>query len=434
VTQALGIDVADDVTRWAVVGGGRVLGSGEVPSVATVGATVVAGAVGRLGEAEPVMVDGVPFGAEALVGRLLAAVLGDARARFGDLAVALVHADDLDEYRRSLLVEAARVGEVAPVTMVPASTANAATPCPPDDPCAAAAGAAATLAEDEPAGAAFAAGGIAAGIAGGAGVGIGAGAVVAGADGATTTTAPTTGTGPVGTPLAPAGPSGTPLGPSGTSLGPSGTPLGPSGTPLPAARPKLPLVLAGAAVAVVVVVGAVIAVVGGGGGGDGGVEAVAPADTSVPAPADETGTPTTAPSDAGTDTPVAGSDGVDLNAYVGSWRFACEPYIDGSGGGSRHDFALEQTGTDALTLTVTGYDHTTDDCSDAGTPVISMDYQLTVVETTVVDGTPAIVVRDEGDGTAGLLGVDGSGSLQVGGFEGPDVPGAFDPENSGRRG
>ncbi len=508
--RAIGIDLVDDLTRWAVVDTSRPVAAGRTRSCAVIDGDEVDHVVSRLGQAEPIVVGTVPYGAEALVGRLLASVVGGTRAAHGDLAVALVHDDDLDDYRRSLLVEAARVGDVGPVTLVPRSTALelAATRPPIDGDLAAALGAAIALMSDDRRGVL----GPVVAIGGGGAVGIATGAAVAAtghggsATAAATGLAGPTGTpltpaaGPAGSPLAPAtGPTGTPLaptaGPTGTPLtptaGPTGTPLtpaaGPTGTPLPAPGPaatgkmSMPvpdgaslagattavgrrrlgaLIGAGAAVTIVAVGLVVLATrddeptvrpaatadAGDDVGDDAEVEAspvtVATADAApVATAAVEPAPATTVATEAVPATSVAAAtipDGIDVAAFVGTWLTPCDPYIDGSGGANRGAWVFTLAGPGRLSFESRGFEHATPDCSDTGVDMSGDGHrglfstELEAIDTTTIDGLTAVVVRDTGDGTVGVMAIDGNGTLRVGGLEGPDVPTSFFPETGSR--
>jgi hypothetical protein len=309
----IGIDVGATETVWASVQRDgshpdRVDG-GSVPSiVALVDGQLVAGGevdaadparrqhvtggfVGRLGDADAVMLGGTPYGVETLIGRLLASVIHSASDRLGGApgAVAIVHDDGLDDYHTGLLTEAARLAGIplADVVLVSRSDAVAAAgsaglagvagaaiaswarhPDPVIAPAATgigaahvglAAGAAATTAG----GAALAASGLGDAAASTAF----AAAPSAAAPAATGPTGSPLGAGPTGTPVG-AGPSGSPIGagPTGTPVGagPAGTPLsppaaaGPAGTPLspaagPAGTPLTPPVAAGPSIVPAVV-------------------------------------------------------------------------------------------------------------------------------------------------------------------------------------
>ena len=268
MTYRLGIDVRARSTDWVALGRkGDVaapLATGTADSaVAFVDGELRAGSaavatgvahsttdfIQRLGDAEPMMIEGTPYGVESLIGHLVASVVSDAEGKVGSApgAVVLVHDDNLDDYRRGLWAEAGRLAGIplAGLTLVSRSEALALRVGKGDG--AAAAGAAKIGWErhpDEPGAesSALTGGKIAgAAVAGGAVVGggilgatiIGGGQAIAGG--------PTVAAGPAGTPLSAVGPSGTPLsvpaGPAGTSLsGPTGTSLagpgGPTGTPL----------------------------------------------------------------------------------------------------------------------------------------------------------------------------------------------------------
>jgi hypothetical protein len=330
----IGIEVGATNTTWATVsrddGGAERVDGGTVESVAglidgqlVVGAEiadptrlqdVARGFVGRLGESDAIVLGGTPYGAEALVGRLIASVIRTASDRVGSApgAVVIVHDDTLDEFRVGLLTEAARVAGVpmADVMMVSRSEARAAAPSPAIPtgletvtgasllgwarrPAPAGAGAAGIGAAEV----GLAAGGAAAGAAGTAAIaasGLGDGVATASAAMAppagptgTPLTAPT-GAGPAGSPLSPpaaapgapgtpltppAGPAGTPLnppaGPTGTALpgpagGAEGTPLAPTsaaGGVAKALRPRRLPIIIGASVAAVAVVAVVVVAV-----------------------------------------------------------------------------------------------------------------------------------------------------------------------------
>ena len=291
MTYRLGIDVGGRSTDWVAFGreGGveAPLASGTVDSVVALidgelragsqvatadpagVADVTSDFAQRLGDAEPMMVGGTPYGAESLVGHLVASVVSDARAKLGSGpgAVVLVHDDDLDDYRRSLWAEAGRLAgiPVAGLTLLSRTEALGQSVAAEGGGAAAAAGGAKIGWERHPdlpgagsSGLASGTLGVAAG-AGAAAVGGGilAETVLGGGEAVAAAAGPAAGVGlgPVGSPLsapagsplsAPAGPGGTPLsasaGPTGTPLsapaGPTGTPLsapaGPGGTPLSA--------------------------------------------------------------------------------------------------------------------------------------------------------------------------------------------------------
>lgn len=141
MTWGLGIDVGDARTRWAsirsgprgevttgsfpAVGGAHADGSlvvGDAVAATPPGALVqsVTGFIARLGESEPMILAGTPYGVEALVGRLIDDSLEQARMAQSDgpLAVVLVHDDGLDQFRAGLLVEAARLAGISPSDIV----------------------------------------------------------------------------------------------------------------------------------------------------------------------------------------------------------------------------------------------------------------------------------------------------------------------------
>ena len=276
MTYRLGIDVGERVSDWVALGQERgvdsPLASGTVDSVAAlIDGVVLAGsqvasadrssvhhvATGfarRLGDAEPIMVGGTPYGAESLVGHLVASIVSDARSKLGSDpgAVVLVHDDDLDDYRRSLWAEAGRLAGIplAQLTLLSRTEALAQSVAAGVGGLNAAAGAAKVGWARHPGlpgpestsalGAAAAGAGVAA-----AGGGILAATVLGGGEAIAAAPAGVAGLGPVGSPLAgpagsplspPAGPTGTPLSPPAGPSGPAGSPLsappGPTGTPL----------------------------------------------------------------------------------------------------------------------------------------------------------------------------------------------------------
>ncbi len=274
MTYRLGIDVGERVSDWVALGQERgvdsPLASGTVDSVAAlIDGVVLAGsqvasadrssvhhvATGfarRLGDAEPIMVGGTPYGAESLVGHLVASIVSDARSKLGSDpgAVVLVHDDDLDDYRRSLWAEAGRLAGIplAQLTLLSRTEALAQSVAAGVGGLNAAAGAAKVGWARHPGlpgpestsalGAAAAGAGVAA-----AGGGILAATVLGGGEAIAAAPAGVAGLGPVGSPLA--GPAGSPLSPPAGPAGPAGSPLsppaGPTGTPLsPPAGPSGP--------------------------------------------------------------------------------------------------------------------------------------------------------------------------------------------------
>jgi hypothetical protein len=308
VTYRLGIDVGSQETAWAVdrrdarqepsLSGGLVASVVGVVGGQLAAGEAVTGAdpadvqhltgdfAGRLGDAEPLMIGGTPYGIDSLVGHLMASIVSLARNQFGSEpgAVLLVHDAGLDEYRTGLMNESARLAGIplADVVLVSRTEADeAANEIGGTVPTGlgSVAGAAAIgwirrpdaeESDDDRAaavllGSAAGAAGAAAVVAGGAVLGatvlggeaVAAGPVAAGVAGLGPTGSPLAmpTAGPAGSPLAApsAGPTGTPLtgptaGPTGTPLtgpsaGPTGTPLtgpsaGPTGTPLPDAVTK----------------------------------------------------------------------------------------------------------------------------------------------------------------------------------------------------
>ena len=81
----------------------------------------------RLGDPAPFVLDGAPFGAEALMGQVLAAVVAHATAEQGasPALVVLSHPATWGEYKLDLLREAARTAGVADVALVPEPEAAA---------------------------------------------------------------------------------------------------------------------------------------------------------------------------------------------------------------------------------------------------------------------------------------------------------------------
>ncbi len=278
MTYRLGIDVGGRSSNWVAFGRERgvasPLASGTVDSVVALidgdlraGSQVAAADPAgvdhvttdfarRLGDAEPMMIGGTPYGVESLIGHLVSSIVSDARAKLGSDpgAVVLVHDDDLDDYRRGLWSEAGRLAGIplAELTLLSRTEALGHTAAAGSGGAPAAAGAAAIGWERHPdlpgPESAGLSGGTLAAAAGAGAAAVGGGilgAAVLGGEAVAAGPASVAGLGPVGSPLsAPAGPVGAPLstpaGPSGTPLstpaGPSGTPLstpaGPTGTPL----------------------------------------------------------------------------------------------------------------------------------------------------------------------------------------------------------
>ena len=281
MAYSLGCDLGDDTTTWSRVPiGGDASGAahGSVASAVGTGpdgtlqvasadaadvGDVTSGFVVALGTAEPIMVGSTPYGAEALVGCVLAEVVAVNVAQVGSppTRVGLVHDDDLDPYRLSLLTEAARTAGISSdqLELVPRSAAAAATGGAEGAGGAggAAGGAAAVAAASVPptiggaagastatvagatgavgaagvggaaaAGATGAGGAAAAGIAG---AGVAEGGVAAGAAAAAAAAGPIgAAAGPAGA-AALAGPAGAAGGPLGAAAGPAGAAAGPVG-------------------------------------------------------------------------------------------------------------------------------------------------------------------------------------------------------------
>ncbi len=132
MTCWLGVDVGISSTAWAVVGDTEAITGGTVAStvglaadgelrggveIDTAGPSIVNVTTGffeRLGDVAPVVVGGTPYGVEALIGRVLNAVLDATLASQGvaPAVVALSHPDEMDEYRTGLLAEAARLAGI----------------------------------------------------------------------------------------------------------------------------------------------------------------------------------------------------------------------------------------------------------------------------------------------------------------------------------
>ena len=291
VAYKLGVVVGPLETHWSALGGDvgsaddtddlreTILLGGVVDSVVgvldgeMVAGSMVASApnvqhatsdfVSRLGDAEPLMIGGTPYGVESLLGHLISSVVSDARSQLGSdpTTVVLVHDDGLDDYHLGLWTEAGRLAgvPVANLLLIPKAVAlPAQSGSDPLGPQLAngAASAGWRLRPDSPiTGAAGAAGGIGGGTAGivaGTAAAVAGGAVlgVTALGGEAIAAAPSVAAGlgvagPAGSPLSPvSGPAGSPLsapaGPTGTPIstpaGPTGTPIstpaGPTGTPI----------------------------------------------------------------------------------------------------------------------------------------------------------------------------------------------------------
>lgn len=138
MTYRLGIDVGPTHTTWAVIAGApdRAPDTGSIDSVVTLvhrdDVIMARDFVDKLGQSEPLIIGGTPYGVEALVSKLVAGVVGSARQRQGEepAAVVLVHPDGLDPYRAGLYAEALRLTDVAAnaAFVVSQSEARAANP------------------------------------------------------------------------------------------------------------------------------------------------------------------------------------------------------------------------------------------------------------------------------------------------------------------
>ena len=253
MTYRLGIDVGGRTTDWVAFGPERgaapPLASGTVDSVVALidgelraGSQVAAADPAgidhvttdfaqRLGDAEPMMIGGTPYGVESLIGHLVASIVTDARATLGSEpgAVVLVHDDNLDDYHRSLWSEAGRLAGIplAELTLLSRTDALSMSAAAGGGGAPAAAGAAAMGWERHPdlpgpessglaGGTIGAAAGAGATVAGGAVLG----ATVLGGEAIAAGPAASAGLGPVGSPLStPAGPGGEPAVCSGGSGG-----------------------------------------------------------------------------------------------------------------------------------------------------------------------------------------------------------------------
>lgn len=138
MTYRLGIDVGPTHTTWAVIAGApdRAPDTGSIDSVVTLvhrdDVIMARDFVAKLGQPEPLIIGGTPYGVEALVAKLVAGIVGSARQRQGEdpAAVVLVHPDGLDPYRAGLYAEALRLTDVPANTafIVSQSEARAANP------------------------------------------------------------------------------------------------------------------------------------------------------------------------------------------------------------------------------------------------------------------------------------------------------------------
>ncbi len=439
----VGVDVDGAATSGALAwvrldSGGEAGARGATP--------IAAEHVASLGATQPVIVDGTPYGREALLGEALRTIVAEARADPLD-GLGLIHDDDADHYRLTLLVEAARLAGVAPdrVVLVPRSGDD-------DGPRRAAGAALAMLPVAGGTGAAAAAGiGGGAGAVGGAILGshlldggataVGAGATAGPAGAALSGPTGAAMTGPVGAPLA--GPTGqAAAGPAGTGVaGPTGNVIVPVAQA--ASKAKWLPILGGAAVGVAAIVGVAVVATR---GGDELVEADAsitveaepPAPTLVEPP-DVTASPTTAatapvttavsttvaPTTTSSSTTTTTTTTVtpegDFTALLGSWQTGC---ISESGGSAQVVYTLSGESVEALSLGAAVTAYASPGCTGA-----SQTYDdaipASVTGTTVVDGLATFQIRTA-DGN-GIMAVDGD-TLYLGAFEDTSsYPTAFDP-------
>jgi len=451
VMYAVGCEIGDDGTRWASASRGSAAGTasdhGSLRSVVGVDhdgqlhaidarpdpnafTNHTTGFVNALGGSEPIIVAGTPYGAEALVAALLATVIQQSAPSPGSTpdAFAIVHDDDLDPFRVSLLVEAARLAGVPADRTVLVPRTDAIAGADDGDPASGAAAIAlATLPDDDqPAGGAALAAG-AAGLAAGGVIGV---AATLGSDSTATAVAPTIGpagtpltgptgttlTGPAGTPIT--GPAGTPItGPAGTPItGPAGTPItgpagttltGPAGTPIttgpqfpiPKPRPRwLPAAIASGTAVIVAVV--TVTLVTNNNDTPTTDPTAAPAssvsESSVPSDASAPTTDDQATSESSSPTTAPGAPEFDTSAFVGQWQAVCEPYLPGDGA-STGRYTIERIGPNQLNWTIDGVEFTNTDCSGEGTVAITFTYTLTITGETVVDGRAAYTAESDGE-------------------------------------
>ena len=457
MSYCLGVDIGNETTSWTRTERTRdtitVTATGEFPSTVGLDPTgtlttatpdtelehLTTNFVNALGQSEPIIVGHTPYGIEALI----ACLINTATATTAPPdAVVLVHADNLDDYRLSLLDEAAKIAGLPGEHTTLMSRTDARTHTPDTSAATSAATAAWTnIPTTHTTNTATAA-------AAGAATATGLTAAALHLSTNTPTASAATGAGPAGTPLTPTtGPTGTPLTPTGptgptgdpipATTGPAGDPItpttGPTGTPLdtptssttapssttatPAARirPKwLPAAVAGGVVAVVAVaVVAVVAVVVATGNDDTPPETVATAttldtdtdsgDAATPAGEPTPTTPATATPDTTIET-LTGPAAFDTSAVIGNWESECDPFIalDGASTG-RYEFS--DTGPNEITMVASGVDYQTPDCSDAGSVEIVFESVFVVVGETALNGVPA--VQFDGSEGPGLLAADG---------------------------
>lgn len=429
---------------------------------------VASGFIERLGSSETIIVGATPYGAEALLAAVLDEVVRISTTELGDTpaVVGIVHDDDWDRFRCSLLVEAARVAGTPAdrVVLVPreaAATAAGEVAAAEGTPAEAAGGssvAAATLADEHSRRT---------------GVPVAVGAALAGAVAASTigtrvlgvgtATAAGAAAGPSGMPLSSgpagafaAGPVGTPLaGPTGQRLaGPTGQSLagGPAGAPLTtAAKATTPrwkvATLAGGAAAVVTTVAVVVLA----SRGDGETAASPPttppstvaavattpevdseASASSGAPPSAVAAPTEpmATDVSTTSTPASTLPVFDLATLAGDWDTVCEPFLPGDGASAAR-WSIDVTGGDTMDLVIQGVDYTTTDCSDPGIVRIEQPVALRVLGVAPVGGTAAVITLSDAYGVLAFAVSGDELSIAVGGDQAPT---SFDPELSAVRG
>jgi hypothetical protein len=71
----------------------------------------------------------------------------------------------------------------------------------------------------------------------------------------------------------------------------------------------------------------------------------------------------------------ASAGSFDLTPLLGAWQAPCQPYLAGDGG-STQSYEIVSSAPDTIELAIIGSDHTTVDCSDAGTEGIRVTYHM----------------------------------------------------------
>jgi hypothetical protein len=425
MSYCLGVEIGNDTTSWTRTERSHdtitVTATGEFASAVgldpsgalSITATdtelehLTTGFVDSLGQSEPVIVGQTPYGVEALIACLISAAVA---ANHADTAtppdaVGLVHPDGMDEFRLSLLREAAKIAGLPAEHTIVMSRSDARAHASDDT---TDAGAATAAWANVPAAPAAGTAGTATAAGAGAATAAGVTAAAVHLNTASTAAAAGTTTGPTGTPL-------------GSTTGPTGTPIGPAGTTTTTAarvRPRwFPAAVAGGAAAAVITVVAVVAVATG--GNDTPPDAAVattittdqpaenqPANPATTTPATTDTTPGTTP--ATTTAPTA----FDTSAVIGTWESVCEPFIalDGASNG-RYD--ISDAGPNEITMVIQGVDFESPDCSDAGTVMISQEYVLAVVADTTLNGRRALQVT--GPIGPAFLAVDGDQMLLASG-------------------